>query len=940
MKAQRWLAARRRFEELIELDPDARDRELDQAVWEDPELETLVRSLLVAHLASDNALEPPTAPELGLVGSLLSADAPPEAAPPQRIGAYELLRPLGSGGMGTVYEAIQEEPRRKVALKLMHASVGDAFAQRRFRLEAQVLAHLAHPAISKIVEAGTLEDPQSGGQRPWFAMELVEQGRTLVAFAEHHELSLDDRITLFMQVCEGVIHGHQKGVIHRDLKATNVLVDPSGAPKIIDFGIARFTGSELEQTSRLTLSGEIVGTLGAMSPEQLAGSTDDVDTRTDVYSLGALLFELVTGKPSIDLTDTPLPRAIQRVREERQRRPSEVCDGLPPELDWIVLRAMVREKEGRYPTVTELRADLARLLASEPVLAGPPTAAYWFSKFVRRHRWSVAGSLLLAATLLGAVAWIVSASMQAARDRDKAVTASMEAASERDKAVAINDFLVQTLSSANPALDGPQVRVVDVLDQAFDMSATLFASQPAVRAALLDSVGRIYTSLGQYDLAREHLEESVSLYREVDGSDSPDAYVALCNLGFALLDDERSPELAVDVLRRAHDGLVATMGKESVQTLQAQNSLGLALSLLVPDDGDDEVSDQTSAGGFYAEAERLMRDSCETYRRVHAPEDHTAILFTGKLARFLHMQGQLDEAEEHYRWAVPRLDRLLGPDHPDALHMRNNHAGLLVASGRSDEAVTLMEEAHAHGLERFGPKHPGTLRLANGLGQSLLGAGQLERAGEVFVPTLITLLDDFGELHPLTLDARLGLGTCLYYLGELEASGEQLSLAVEGLAITFGELDERTISTRNNLAMMLQKRGEIGEAERLLRLNLSARRRAHGDRHLDTLGSINNLGFLLMQDGRGELALPFLEEALSGRREVLGEAHPSTMNTTINLADLHQRAGRPALAVPLWQEVVEHGAAAYGEEASQLAYGRRRLGEALAETEAETGAGP
>jgi len=905
VNTQRWLAARAVFEELLDLAPGEREQHMLEAAGHDAELLALVRSLRSAHDASDDALEPPTGVELGLPAAQTSA----EPGSPQRIGAYRLVRPLGTGGMGTVFEALQDQPRRTVALKLMHAGLGDEFAQRRFRQEAQVLAHLAHPAIAQVLEAGTHEDPVSGLRRPWFALELVTPGRALVEHAQHARLSLDARLALFIAVCEGVHHGHQKGVIHRDLKAGNVLVDEAGAPKIIDFGIARFTGDDHESTSRLTLSGEIVGTLGAMSPEQLEGSPDDVDTRTDIYALGALLFELVTGQPAIDLAHTPLPRAIQRVREERPRRPSEVASELPPELDWIVQRAMCREKQGRYPAASELAADLARLRAGEPVLAGPLSARYRLSKFVRRHRWLVAGSCALLVTLTGALVWITSASMAATR--------------ERDKALALNEFLEQTLSSADPAIDGAQARVVDVLERSFAMSARLFADQPEVRAALLGTVGRIYTSLGQHESARQHLEQSASLFRELQGADSPDAYIALRNIGFTLLDDEGPPEEAVAVLREAYDGLARSLGPHSVEALVAQNSLGLALSLIVEDE---------SATDGYAEAERLLRDSRETYRREHAPEDHTALLFTSKLARFLHMQGEFVESEQLQRWAVPRADRLLGPDHPDALHMRNNYAGLLVALGRADEAVTLMDAAHSSALESLGATHPGSLRLANGLGQSLLGAGQLERAAAVFEATLATLIAELGEQHPLTLDARLGLGTCLYYTGDLAASEQQLSAAIEGLRAVFGELNERTISTRNNLAMMLQKRGKTPEAEELLRINLDARRRAHGDLHPDTLGSINNLGFLLLQSGRGEQARPLLEEALAGRREVLGEAHPSTMNTTINLADLHQRAGRAEQAVPLWREVERWGPEAYGEGASQVNYAAGRLAEALAQT--------
>jgi eukaryotic-like serine/threonine-protein kinase len=894
-----WSAARELFEELLELDPAARERRLAEVGAADGERAETVRRLLHAHEDGELELEPPSKERLGALPALNRWSSPGSDGNaaldpmPTRLGDFEIVREIGAGGMGRVFEAMQEEPRRAVALKVMYRGLGSEHAVRRFQLEAEILARLDHPNIARIFAAGTHRPGNESVPQPWFALELVAGGRSLVAFAEEEQLDLNARLTILLEVCDGVHAGHQKGVIHRDLKGSNILVDDDRRPKIIDFGIARVAGDWDRQAGQLTFAGEIVGTLGSMSPEQLAatgGRGDaDIDIRTDVYSLGALLFELLTGKPSFDLSDTSLPQAIARVRERGPRKPSSLVHGLAPELDWITLRAMSPDREDRYSTALEFAADLRRYLAREPVLAGPRTARYRAKKFIQRNRAGVAAAGLFVLSLLSALVWVSTLYVEVDEQREAATQ-------ERDKAVAINEFMGSTLFAADPAFDGPDVRVVDILDRVFVTSKALFKDQPAVRAALLDTVGYIYTSLGEFEAADRHYRESLRVFKELEGGESYDVFRVELHRGYNLIDDDRDPAAATRILRAAHAGLARTLGPDALETLRARIHLGLALSMVSENE----------------QAEAHMRGAYETLCRLHPDEKLEQAHFAGLLGRFLQYAGDLDEAEGLLADAVAYQVAATGPGHPDALSLRNSYAGLLLALARTDEALALMEAVHADALESVGAAHPETARFANGLGQTLLGAGRFERAREVFEAAVADNTRLHGELSPLTLDSHLGLGTSLYYLDDLDRAETELRGLIVGLEATYGEADPRTQSARNNLAMILQGVGRLTDAEPLLKTNLAQRRLTSTGPNAELLGSINNLGYVLLQLERLDEAQPLLREAFEGRRTLLGEGHPSTLNSAINLAHLEQVNGDHGAAIPLLREVLRLGPSAYG----------------------------
>jgi non-specific serine/threonine protein kinase/serine/threonine-protein kinase len=343
-----------------------------------------------------------TSPEdEGLVDDTVRDDR--SSAPiPTRIGRYTIQRVIASGGMGTVYKAVQERPRRVVAIKVMREGVTGASALRRFEFEAQLLARLRHPSIGQVYEAGTHE--AGGVSVPFFAMEYIPNAKSITAYAAEKKLDTRGRLNLFRQVCEAVHHGHQKGIIHRDIKPDNILVGPNGTPRIIDFGVARATDSDMVVTQYQTDLGQLVGTLQYMSPEQCEADPQDIDTRSDVYSLGVVLYELLCGQRPYDVSKVPVYEAANVIRTQDPPRPSTTNPKLRGELETVVLKALAKERDRRYQSADELAQDIGRYLRGEAVSAQPASAAYQLRVLARRHKgFLTAATIVMGVIVVGAV---------------------------------------------------------------------------------------------------------------------------------------------------------------------------------------------------------------------------------------------------------------------------------------------------------------------------------------------------------------------------------------------------------------------------------------------------------------------------------------------------------------------------------------------------------
>lgn len=462
MGSEKRKRAEELFQQAMDLPPEQREAFLQEHCANEPSVASEVRSLLaIAESQLNGFLSRPVPP---------TAPGKASAAPPSRIGHYTILRRLGRGGMGVVYEARQDHPRRVVALKVIKPGniTADQLRQleQRFDLEAQVLGRLQHPGIAQIFEAGVAK---SGSRvRPYFAMELV-RGKPLAKFAAERQLNLRQRLELFAQICDAVQHAHQRGVIHRDLKPENILVTEEGQPKILDFGVARVTDADLQATTVQTDIGQLIGTIPYMSPEQVGGDPHELDTRSDVYALGVVLYELLAGRLPYDLSRRLIPEAVRIIREEEPTRLSSVSRSLRGDVETIVGKSLEKEKDRRYASAAEMAADIRRFLDDQPILAHPPSAAYTFAKFLRRHRavaaTSAAAVALVLFGLIAGVSSYVAIQQSARREAENAtrdaVAKREETESERQQAEAARVKAEQQLTSADEGRQRAEAALVE-----------------------------------------------------------------------------------------------------------------------------------------------------------------------------------------------------------------------------------------------------------------------------------------------------------------------------------------------------------------------------------------------------------------------------------------------------------------------------------------------
>jgi non-specific serine/threonine protein kinase/serine/threonine-protein kinase len=653
--------------------------------------------------------------------------------------------------MGEVWLAEQMEPvRRQVALKVIKAGMDSAQVVARFEAERQALALMDHPTIAIVFDGGTT--PQG---RPYFAMEYVK-GEPVTAYCDRHRLSTSSRLDLFLQVCEGVQHAHQKGIIHRDLKPSNVLVsiqDERPVAKIIDFGVAKATSQHLTDRSLFTELGVLIGTPEYMSPEQAEMSGLDIDTRTDVYALGVLLYELLAGALPFDRRELraaglaeiqriirekepprPSTRVIQlgtasiEVAANRRTEPRRLVGELRRDLDWITMRALEKDRTRRYQTANALAADVRRHLNSEPVTARPPTFGYRTSKFVRRHRGGVAAA---GAVLLALVAGLVFASMGLIRAREAERVATREAATAK----AVSDFMVRLFEVADPnEARSRTLTAQEMLARGVKDVDRALGEQPEVQARILTTLGNVYTNMGLYQEAEPLAVKGLETYRRLLGREHPDTLKAahtLANLYWYQNRVQEAEALYSEVIASR----LRVLGAEARDTLKAQFDLAGVYLLQQR----------------YSEMERLSLQTLEAQRRLFGDDDADTLVTMHNLASLYYSEKRYEEAARINQTVLEGNRRTLGYDHPETLQTLHNLATTYHAMGRHDDAERLYREVIQLRQQIIGESHPWTARSLSALGRL-----QLERKGYAEAETLLssayaTQAAALGERHPNTL---------------------------------------------------------------------------------------------------------------------------------------------------------------------------------------------
>jgi serine/threonine protein kinase/tetratricopeptide (TPR) repeat protein len=679
----------------------------------------------------------------------------PELATPHRIGPYRLLQLIGEGGMGEVWLADQAEPRRRVAIKVIKAGMDTKQVVARFESERQALALMDHPAIAKVFDGGSTPEG-----RPYFVMEYVA-GIPITEHCDTHKLSTTSRLELFAEVCGGVQHAHQKAIIHRDLKPSNILVSLVGGkeqPKIIDFGIAKAIGQRLTEKTLFTEIGAIIGTPEYMSPEQAELTGQDVDTRTDVYSLGVILYQLLTGelpfgakelrasgyeelrrklkevepaRPSTKLST--LGESAADVARNRNTEPGALRRQLEGDLDAITMKALEKERGRRYGTPSELAADIARHLRDEPIWAQPPSQAYRIRKYVRRHRLGVGVASALVALLVAFAFTMAIQARRVARERDRANRESE--ASRR-----VTEFLTGMFRVSDPSeARGNSVTAREILDRASANVETALAKDPVLQARMMETMGTVYFKLGLLAKAQALGERALETRRQLLGPEDPDTLEAASSLARVLwqrgsyAESEKLIRETLEVRRRV-------LGPEDSKTLDSMTNLGLLLK-------DTERP----------EAEQVLRETFALRLKTSGPENPLTLNAMHNLGAVLQETNKLDEAEKLQQRALEISRRVLGSDHPGTLIALTNLANTLSLETRFPEAEAMQREALERKRRVLGPEHPNTLNAMASLADILAGEGRLDEAEKLQGEALELRRKVIGVDNPFTSLSRYSL---------------------------------------------------------------------------------------------------------------------------------------------------------------------------------------
>jgi serine/threonine-protein kinase len=817
------------------------------------------------------------------------------------VGPYRILRELARGGMGAVYLAERADGQfeQRVALKLIKRGMDSDEIHRRFLAERQILARLSHPHIARLLDGGVSAD-----DRPYFAMEYVE-GVPLTAYCDERRLGVDQRLRLFADVCQAVRHAHQNLVIHRDLKPSNILVTVEGEVKLLDFGIAKLVHQDSGPGTALTAFGIRAMTPEYAAPEQVRG--EPVTTATDVYALGAILYELLTGHrvhriqrgtlqeleqviceatpetPSaavarteeITLADglrgTVTPDTVSKARAIEPARLRRLLSG---DLDTIVLKALHKVPARRYSSADALLADLQRYEAGQPVLARPDSGLYRAGKFVRRHRVGVGAVLAL---LVALVAGLAGTTWQAR-------VASREAA----KASEVKNFVKDLFNVATPGESrGREITAREMLERGTRQVDSALAHQPEVQVELLDFLAQVHRDLGYFDRADSLVLRALGLSRRVYGTGGLAEANELATWGTVLIEQGEY----------AHAESVLSAALAIRRRLSDPHDSALAVSL-----GDLAMTLMNQ--GKFARAEPLVRQAVAIDRQRHRTGHLELAADLDNLGVLLWRMGRLAEADSSSSEALVIRQRLLPPDHPLVVNSLHNLAAVQLATGNLEEAERLERDALARDRKLYPTGHPDLAIKLQQLESILEARGKYAEGESLLTEALAIRRKWLGPQHPLTMETVSNLGVLQYRIGSLPPAEAAMREGLLFYSRSLGPEHPTTTTVLQNLGRILSDEGKYAEAEPLLRKSLSLRQRVWGDSNPDVARTMRNLGLLLQREGKLPEAEAMLNQAVAIERQVLPAGHPLLGEALSTLGSIQTDRGRPAEAEPLLREAL------------------------------------
>ena len=739
---------------------------------------------------------------------------------PRRIGAYDIDCVIGAGGMGMVYRARQPHPAREVALKVLHSSLLSASLRQRFQREAEILGRLQHPGIAQVHEAG--EWICDGRSLPFFAMELVD-GEPLTDYARTHKLRTRERLALLANVCDAMEYAHSTGVIHRDLKPGNILVDGAGRPRILDFGIARVIDSDVQMTTQQTDMGQLIGTVAYMSPEQAAGDPSAIDHRSDVYALGVIMYELLAGEPPMNLHRRSLSDAVRAIRDDDPAPLSAISRQFRGDLETIVGRAMEKDRQRRYQGAGQLAADIRRFINEEPIAARAPSRIYQLHKFSRRHKGLVAG---LAATMITLIAGLVVSTSFAMRAERR----SRQLALETQRLLAVNEFFAAMFDAANSDinqldLERPSdVRVVEVLDFAATQLADAYAAQPDVEISLRKRLSETYAQIDEGEKALAQIERALELAeRTMDPADPERIRIAIASAGLI-------------------------------------NSLGR-----------------------HGEAEALLRPLLRQCERVNGGCHPETIACMNGLFAALYYQHRHTESLELGESTLQRANEAVPADHSERKAALNNLAYVLNDEGQHERAESLFREALDVSLRVHGEVHPATIAAWRNLVMALRPLGRIDEAIGIMRRVVDAQTRLYGEDHPLTLLSMNNFAILLRDHGD-EGQSMQILEKTVSLYERGGRDTSNSLLARHNLANAHFRQNQHERAQAMAQDVVEARIRLHGSDAPEVAHSQHLLAQILVAQSKATDALPLFQSAMTILNRVNGDVSPSTMSYRLDYA--------------------------------------------------------